>query len=274
LIAKLTKHLTILRRRAGQATTLRSMREQPSKPLRAVVRALQQAAGAEPFAGNRAAAFARCEAYRKELLQNHELVDYTVFDLPDTATVSSVCRQATSPPQWARLLYLLVDELQAKHVLEIGTNLGVSGSYILEALRLRPGTTFTTMDGVPKYVAIAGRQFATLTDPDRFEIIEGNYDLTFPELLARDPEFDLLFIDGNHREGPTVAYFEQLLNKSTRPAVFVFDDINWSPGMLRAWDAIRSHPSVRYSIDLWKLGIVIVEASDEPARHYALHLAY
>ncbi|THH36361.1 O-methyltransferase [Neolewinella litorea] len=274
MIHKLHKHATILQRRMGQPATLRRMRALRHPVMDVVLDSLEAAPRTEQPPA-RQAAFDRCEAYRAELLGNHETVDYTVFNLSETATVSSVCQQASSPPTWARFLYLLADGLAAERVLEMGTNLGVSGSYLLEALKQRPGATLTTMDGVPKYVAISGRQFARITSPDQFEIIEGNYDHTFPRLLERQPDFDLLFIDGNHRHDPTLQYFHGLLPTVRRPSVWVFDDINWTPGMVKAWDTIRNHPAVTYSIDLWKLGIVIVDDSEPVGeRHFGLHLAY
>ena len=271
---KVHKHATIFGRRLKQGKTARQIAAEGHPTLSTLLRCIERAR-TDQFTVTERADFAAVETYRAELLKNDELVDYSVFNLPDTATVSSVCRQATSPSIWARLLYLLADELQAERVLEMGTNLGVSGSYLLQALKKRHGATLTTMDGVPKYVEIAGRQFSRIADADRYEIILGNYDDTFPRLLQRQPDFDLLFIDGNHREKPTVDYFRGLLPHVRRPSVWIFDDINWTPGMVNAWETIRNDPAVTYSIDLWKLGILLVDQRSNPGKkHFALHLTH
>ncbi len=272
---KISKHTTILTRRLRERATRQEMAATGDPTLRTIARCLDLA-HRDDFTAAQREAFERVEDYRRELLSNHELINYPVFNLPETATVSSECKRATSPPIWARFLFLLATELGAERILEMGTNLGISGSYLLEAIRDRPEATLTTMDGVPKYAEMAGKQFAGIVEPDRFEILLGNYDDTFPELVGRAPDFDLLFIDGNHREGPTVDYFEELLPHARRPSVWVFDDINWTPGMVRAWEKIRSAPEATYSIDLYKLGIVVVNggSGESSGGRYGLHLSY
>lgn len=76
-------------------------------------------------------------------------------------------------------------------------------------------------------------------------------------------DFDVIFIDGNHQKEPTLHYFNSLKSKLNSPAVIVFDDINWNVGMQEAWEIIRNERDVNYALDLYKLGIVIIDKSDK-----------
>lgn len=70
---------------------------------------------------------------------------------------------------------------------------------------------------------------------------------------------ELVFFDGNHTKEATLRYFEACLQFIAERTVFVFDDIYWSPGMKEAWEVIVSHPEVRTSIDLYRLGVVFFD---------------
>ncbi|WP_197494104.1 O-methyltransferase [Lewinella sp. 4G2] len=260
-------------RRINHKQRLEDMRATGNSTLLKVVDCLLKAE-ANDFSPEDQAAFDRVESYRNQLLGSTEIVDFKVFGSDDTETISNVCKAATSPKIWARLIYALASEFEAKKVLEIGTNLGVSGSYLLEALRHNSDSQLVTMEGMPRYVEISRNQFKAITNEDRFEVIEGKYEDTFDDMIDRHQDFDLLFIDGNHQKGPTLEYYEKLLKVSTRPSVWIFDDIYWTNGMKEAWDIIRQNPETSYSIDLYKTGLVVVDPSVSVPKHFALHLAY
>ncbi len=54
----------------------------------------------------------------------------------------------------------------------------------------------------------------------------------------------------------TIKYFETCLRKAHNDSIFLFDDIHWSEGMEKAWEAIKNHNKVRVTIDLFRMGIV------------------
>ena len=43
------------------------------------------------------------------------------------------------------------------------------------------------------------------------------------------------------------------MNKNS---IFIFDDIHWSPGMLKAWNKITTNQEVTLCVDTFKFGIV------------------
>ena len=72
------------------------------------------------------------------------------------------------------------------------------------------------------------------------------------------PTLDFIYIDGNHKLLPTIAYFEQILEKSHKNTIFVIDDINWSAEMQKAWSIIKNHTKVHVTVDLFMMGLVFL----------------
>jgi len=72
------------------------------------------------------------------------------------------------------------------------------------------------------------------------------------------PQLDFAFLDGNHRKAPTIQYFEACLEKTNDQSIIVLDDIHWSKEMEEAWETIKSHSKVFVSIDLFEVGILIL----------------
>jgi predicted O-methyltransferase YrrM len=95
----------------------------------------------------------------------------------------------------------------------------------------------------------------------------------FEEVLNTDDRlkgvFDLIYIDGNHRYEPTMEYFEYALAHAHEDSFIIFDDIHWSDGMEKAWNAIKSSPKISVSIDLFQFGI-ICKKSTQRKQHFTL----
>jgi predicted O-methyltransferase YrrM len=101
-------------------------------------------------------------------------------------------------------------------------------------------------------------------------LIEGHFDHTLDDLLSQIQQLDFIFLDGNHRYEPTVAYFEKLLSKAHEGTVWVIDDIHWSEEMKQAWAYIKDHPSIRASIDLYWSGIAFQRSDIKHKAHLRL----
>jgi len=203
--------------------------------------------------------FEKLESYRLKLMNNNSLVSYKVFGSNKVRTVSDVCKKDASKKKWCMFYYYLIKNLQSQNFLEIGTNLGVSGFYILEGLKNSSKYFFLTLEGLPQYCDIANNYFSKISPASNYKILKGLYKETFPKVFNENKKFDTIFIDGNHTKDATIKYFEQLKNIVQYPAVFLFDDIYWSDGMEEAWEYIKKDKDVTFTIDLIKLGIVVLE---------------
>ena len=271
---KLNKHLKIIRTRIKQKEELERISRYNNGTLDQVATAISKVRGKNFTDGDRQS-FKDCERYRKELLQDETLISYEIFGSDATAKVKDICKNAASSGKWCQFLYFLSKETHPNNILEIGTNLGISGCYALESLKENKQAKLITMEGLPQLCEIAGDRFASIVPASKFDIREGLFDATFPELLGENIRFDLLFIDGNHQKEPTISYFKALKDRIASTAIFVFDDINWSDHMKEAWETIKNDSGVNFALDLYKQGIIIIDKEETKKNvFFDLHLAY
>jgi len=199
-----------------------------------------------------------------ESLRSQLLKDKTVLPVSDLGagsminnsgnrTIASICRNTSKSKKLALLLHRIVKKYKPGTVLELGTSLGISTAYLATG---NPSSKIITCEGSASIAAIARKNFNNL-GLSTIEIREGNFDDIIPVLSRSINLIDFVFIDGNHREEPTLRYFNWLMEISSAETIMVFDDIHWSAGMDRAWEKIKSDPRVRMTIDLFFVGIVL-----------------
>lgn len=274
MVNKLKKHGTLLVRRMNQPREVNRMKKCPDETVQIILETFQ-AVRTGAYGPEDRKVFERCESYRNALKKRGDKISFKIFGSDNSQTVGEICQKAASPEIWCRFLYLLAKRLAPENLLEVGTNLGVSGSYLLEAIAGNPNSKLTTMEGISQLCAISVQRFSEIAHRNQFEVIEGLYQDSFPKVLERPVLFDLVFIDGNHREDATIDYFSKLKQKANRRTVFVFDDINWSKGMNAAWKTIQNDGNAAFSIDLWKQGIVVAKPSIKEKRaSFRLFLDY
>lgn len=83
--------------------------------------------------------FKELNSYKQTLLSSNEIINYSIFNTQNR-TVSEISKNASSRKRWCEFYYILSRALGAKNVLEIGTNLGVSGQYFLKAINENYGS--------------------------------------------------------------------------------------------------------------------------------------
>ena len=76
----------------------------------------------------------------------------------------------------------------------------------------------------------------------------------------------VVFVDGHHDGAATWDYYRAVLPHLKPGAVIAFDDINWSPGMRRAWNRIRRDGDVGAAVDLLHIGLVLVGGDGTPGQ--------
>lgn len=269
---KVKKHVDILARRAGFTKEVNTLRNLGNATLIQVLEAYLQVKEAN-FSEEELLAFARQESFRASLLENKTMISYEIFGSDKKVSVQQICERSPSPKIWAQFLYCLTNKLASRNFLEIGTNLGISGGYILEALKKQESSFFLSLEGLPQLCDLSREHFQSISS--NVEVLQGLYDDSFPQVLNREEKFDTFFIDGNHQKEPTISYFQDLKGKANYPAVFVFDDINHSQSMQEAWDEIKQDSTISFSVDLFKMGIVILEETKTaPRKDFTFHLAY
>jgi predicted O-methyltransferase YrrM len=150
----------------------------------------------------------------------------------------------------------------ARHILELGTNLGVG----TQAMAQHPEAQISSMEGCPELFQYSASR---LKPYDNIHLIQSNFKDGLAALDKR--QWDLIFIDGHHDKEATLAYFESLLSATHKDTVIILDDINWSAGMQEAWQAIKTHPKVRLTVDTFFWGLVFFREG-QAKEHFHIRL--
>ncbi|MEI6751711.1 MAG: class I SAM-dependent methyltransferase [Paludibacter sp.] len=179
--------------------------------------------------------------------------------------VSEICKHSLKQPKYAQLLFKLVNFSKAQKVLELGTSLGLTTSYLAS-----PSSKIhcITLEGSIEIAAVAKENFKKL-QIENIHIVTGNIDNSLIQVLNEFEQLDFVFIDANHRLPATYDYFEKCVTKIHDKSVIVIDDIYWSEDMKQAWRLIKSHPKVKSTFDLFHLGIVFFNP-DINKTHYKM----
>ncbi|HEX8313482.1 MAG TPA: class I SAM-dependent methyltransferase [Flavisolibacter sp.] len=181
-------------------------------------------------------------------------------------SVQQLARSALKPPKYAGLLFRLVKYYQPQTIIELGTSLGITTSYLAKA---NPEASVTTIEGSNAVAEIAKENNRKL-GLKNIRLLQGNFDDVLPAVIRQLSSVDLAYIDGNHRYEPTIAYFHQLLSKTHNDSILVFDDIHWSKDMEKAWEEIKEHPSVKCTVDIFFLGIVFFRSEFKVKQHFTI----
>lgn len=214
----------------------------------------------------------KVEALRNQLLNDDtvlEVEDFgagSVIDKKNKRSISSIAKNAAKSKKFGQLLFRMVRYYQPALVLELGTSLGITTSYLSLA---KPGARLITMEGSKEIANAAKKNFKNL-EIKNVELIEGNFDNTLSSVVCGLSSVDFSFIDGNHRKEPTVRYFKELLTKTNKNSIVVFDDIHWSSEMEAAWETIKNNAAVTSSIDLFFIGIVFFRKEFKQKQHFAI----
>jgi len=205
--------------------------------------------------------FNHIENVRKALLKDEKVLNITdlgagsSYSKKTQRTVKSIAKSALSPKWQCEVMSNLIKEFHCNNILELGTSLGISASYMANANR---HCTVYSLEGAESIASIAMQTFAKLRVKN-VKLVFGDFDVTLPTILQNTDVIDFAFIDGNHKYKSTVNYFEMILKKSHSKTIFIIDDIYWSQGMQQAWNDIVNHSKVTATLDFYNFGIVFLD---------------
>ncbi len=217
-------------------------------------------------------AFSEVEGLRRFLRSDKTKITVTDFGAGSQVTpgrersLGNLVRYSANSPLGCQYLFKIVDQYKPATMLELGTSLAISTAYqAAGSLNAR----FITIEGCPN-VAMYARKNLDILKVKNVELVLGQFDERLPEALRSLGSLDYVFVDGNHRNEPTLRYFEQCLAHAHEGSVFIFDDIHWSEGMEQAWATIKAHPKVKITIDLFFFGVVFFRKENQVQEHYRL----
>lgn len=133
-------------------------------------------------------------------------------------------RRRGNRPKADQLLYRLVKHFNPKHIVEIGTGMGISKLYLSRAL---PNASLTTLE----------------------------HDASLKHAIAKLNNIDFAFINYYH-PAELLNCFEMLLPKLHADSVLVICNIYGSPQAKQNFQQIKQHPRVTATVDLFWLQLI------------------
>lgn len=214
----------------------------------------------------------KIEEIRRRLLGNKSSIEVKDFGAgsskikTEKRVVKAIAASSLKKKKYSSLLARITNYYKSQTIIELGTSLGITTSYLATA---NPAATVYTLEGSKNIAFIAQNNFDKL-GLKNINLIEGDFDATLPELLAKMKKIDFAFVDGNHRKEPTLQYFDLLVEKINKQSVFIFDDIHWSKEMETTWKEIQEHPFVTLTIDLFFVGLVFFNNDFKVKQHFVV----
>ncbi|NDI33958.1 O-methyltransferase [Chengkuizengella sediminis] len=141
--------------------------------------------------------------------------------------------------QSIQFIKVLLQSIQPKHILEIGSAIGYSGIHMAEAT---PKAQITTLEMDEKRATRAAQNFQEAGVSDRVKLILGDAADTIPTLQE---SFDFVFIDA--AKGQYTKFLELSLQHCTQGAVIVSDNVFFQGFVTKERDELE--PRFRNMID-------------------------
>lgn len=197
----------------------------------------------------------KIEELRKSMAASREKIiktDYGTggkgnsYEIP----VKKIVSGSLTPARQARRLSRLASYMKAENILEIGTSLGLTSSYLAFSC---PQGNLITLEGCPEVSRLARENFRKL-GIENAELLEGPFSETLERALKKLGKADLVYIDGNHTKEALLEYFNLCMNYIHNNTVIVCDDIHSSREMEMAWEVIIQKPEVTVSLDFFSQG--------------------
>lgn len=212
--------------------------------------------------------FERIEARRLDLLRSRRSISIVDYGLDPAhgpvhreAPVGEVTQASRSQP-WCEFLYHLARATRPERVLEMGSCVGVSASYIAAALEANGKGRLITLEGDPTLSELTRETLSGLGLAARAECVCGPFERTLEASLQELHPVDLVFHDGAHEDWCYEQDFATMRPHLAPGALVVFDDIRWgSTDTIGAWRKIVADEIVAGSLDCGAIGVLVTKSA-------------
>ncbi|MDG3142115.1 O-methyltransferase [Streptococcus suis] len=168
---------------------------------------------------------------------------------------------------------LLMQSLQPKHILEVGTAIGFSALLMAE---YAPEAQITTIDRNPEMIALAKDNFAKYDSRHQITLVEGDAADVINDL---NQEYDFVFMDS--AKSKYIVFLPQILNHLKMGGIILFDDVFQGGdivkpiedvrrgqrtiyrGLHRLLDATLKHPDLTASLLPMSDGLLMIRKNTE-----------
>lgn len=156
-------------------------------------------------------------------------------------------RELTNPVRVDRLLLRLANYVQPGHILELGTNSGLSACYLASGCASKPLLTLDSTDQTTQGMFQSHPNIQHQT---------GEVGSLLSAFLAKHPQVGMVHFNSGT---PQPAWMEQLLPHTNADSLFVIEGIHNSNAMLAWWNKLKQDSRTGISFDLYDLGLLFFD---------------
>lgn len=200
--------------------------------------------------------FQEIELLRKQLLFGEKKITY-----PDrkcngrikTRAIGSIVKHEAISPKEGALLFRLTNYFKSKHILQIGSNMGLSTLYLTSYAK---GLSCIALEHIPEFAEIS-KQTISRKGRNKVDLRIGEYIKLLPQALNDLHTVDLVFFNTQHETVDNQELFNECLKFVKNETLFIFEGINANNEMRSFWKNVCACPEVTVSLDLFSLGIAV-----------------
>lgn len=209
------------------------------------------------------------ELIRKQLLFCNKRVTY-----PDwrqnrkirSRMVGQVVEREAIKPKHGALLFRLANYFKSKHILQLGTSVGISTLYLTS---YASGLTCIALESVPEFASVARMAFEKAACRS-VDLRVGAYQKLLPEVLADMPSLDLVHFAASIDPQEKAGLFAACLQRVNDDTLFVFEGIRANRRARAFWHSVCQHDDVTVSVDLYSTGLLFFN----PKLHKRNYIVY
>jgi len=203
--------------------------------------------------------FEKMQKLRNELKKNETCLDREHWGAGSQklsekkASVKDIYRVSSSPVWKSELYFRMLNYLKVKHVLELGTNLGITS---LTLSGLGKNVEIDTVEGSKSLYEFAKESAKKLS----IENIRFHHS-SFEDYLNTEQNIknlEAVIIDGNHRGDALTKYVDFFIQYCPHLQIIIADDITWSKDMYEHWKKLSTRlPEGWIHLDFYYVGILL-----------------
>lgn len=187
---------------------------------------------------------------------------------PGKKRISDIAAHALSLPFQCRFLSRLAGFMEPEFIVEFGTSLGISASYLGVGA---PGAFIHTVEGDPNISAVASRVFINL-GLNNIALQTLSFNQYIAGLPINHKPIDILFLDGHHTSVATIQYYQALRQYLHSRSIVIVDDLYWSPDMQAGWQNLIALPEVTQSVDCFHFGMLFFNPDFQQKENHIIRL--
>lgn len=210
--------------------------------------------------------FNEIELVRKQLLQDTTLVTYRDRKgRQRTHTIAKAARDEAITPKQGALLFRLCNYFKVKHILQIGSSVGLSTLYLTSYSSQVNCITLEDSSGLAEIARVVYNRMSKAID-----LRVGKVEETLSDALQAMEQPDLVYFNINSQPYDVLRLFKQCAGCADTHTIFVVHGIKSDKYMHQCWKSMCVDPKVRVSMDLYHMGLLFFNEKLHP-QHYKVY---